>query len=173
MKVEIIDKDHGWNDLARFFRRNGGKTPAAKAGIVGAKGAAMHEDAKHEDGQPMSNADLALVHEFGADRVPERSFIRAAFDANRERYIEQFKTLIGAVYDRKLTLRRALGLLGQQASSDMRNKIRAGIPPPNAEATIARKGSSKPLIDSGQLINSVSYEVDMAGKPDTDGKREA
>ena len=30
---------------------------------------------------------------------------------------------------------------------------------PNAPATIARKGSSTPLIDTGALLNSITYEV--------------
>jgi hypothetical protein len=33
------------------------------------------------------------------------------------------------------------------------------VPPPNSPRTIARKGSSKTLIDTSQMINSIRAEV--------------
>ena len=40
-----------------------------------------------------------------------------------------------------------------------RAHIRNGNWVPNAPATIRRKGSDRPLIDTGQLVNAVEYEV--------------
>ena len=34
---------------------------------------------------------------------------------------------------------------------------------PNATSTIAMKGSSSPLIDTGRMVNAVSYEIVGAG----------
>jgi len=157
---KVVDRDLGFKALER---RLGGKPLHGKAGVIGAKGAAEHE-AEHgaaANDEPLTNAELALVHEFGTDKVPERSFIRAAFDANHERYFANMKKLVGAVIDKKLTLRRAIGLVSSQMASDMRGLIRsgAGIPPPNAPATVERKGSSRPLVDSGQLLGSISHAV--------------
>jgi hypothetical protein len=44
----------------------------------------------------------------------------------------------------------------------MKARIAEGIPPPLAEATIARKGGGKttPLINTGQLRNSIGYKVE-------------
>jgi len=36
------------------------------------------------------------------------------------------------------------------------------VAPPNAPATIARKGSSKPLVATGQLKSAISYVTDVS-----------
>lgn len=45
------------------------------------------------------------------------------------------------------------------AAMDLRNeivkKINSNVPPPNAPSTIKQKGSSKTLIDTGNMVNSV------------------
>ena len=114
----------------------------------------------------------ALIHEFGAPaaNIPERSFIRSTFDAHREEYMALLRTLLQAVYVNKLTVERALGLLGARISSDIKKRVTtgAGIPPPNAPSTLARKlaltrrgskGIPRTLIDTGRLIASVSWAV--------------
>jgi hypothetical protein len=45
----------------------------------------------------------------------------------------------------------------------IKQRIANGIAPPNSPYTIARKGSSKPLIDTGQLRNSITYQVEIGG----------
>ena len=162
MKVQVVSIDHGWNELRRMMREAGGGDSFAKAGIVGAKASAQHEGGDEQE--PVNNATLAMIHEFGLG-VPERSFIRAAFDANREKYLANLQTLVSAIYDGKLTVGRALTLLGMQCASDIRKLIidGAGVPPPNAPATIKRKGSSRPLVDSAQMKNSITHEVVLNG----------
>ena len=49
--------------------------------------------------------------------------------------------------------------LGNWYRDVQRAHIRNGNWVPNAPATIRRKGSDRPLIDTGQLVNSVEYEV--------------
>jgi hypothetical protein len=44
------------------------------------------------------------------------------------------------------------------AQNDVRKAIRDLDSPPNAESTIKAKGSSNPLIDTGQMINSIRWE---------------
>ena len=155
--MSVIDRDRGWVKLkAELSRAAGGMS--GKAGIIGTKAAEEHPSA---DGQPLTNAEMALIHEFGLG-VPERSFLRAAFDKNHPKYLERLNVLTQAIFEGKFTIQQALGLLSLEAASDMRNLIRdgAGVPPPNAPATIARKGSSRPLVDTGQLINSISHAVE-------------
>lgn len=155
MAASVTDTDRGYKALVRSLRSSGG-TIVGKAGIIGVKAAAEHAT----DGpEPLTNAELALIHEFGIG-VPERSFIRAAFDKNHPKYDENMVKLVRAIYDGKITIERAVGLLGMQIASDIRNYIRdSGELLPNAPSTIARKGSSKPLIDSAQLVNSISSAV--------------
>lgn len=162
--VTFIDKDKGLATLIRSLK--GQPRLFGKAGVIGETASAHHGGAKNDAGGTLTNADLALVHEFGspAAGIPERSFIRAAFDANREKYLEDLRKMVQAIYDRKMTLEQALGLLSAEAASDIRELIRAGegIPPPDAPATVAHKGSSRPLVDSGQLLGAISHAVTSA-----------
>ena len=63
-----------------------------------------------------------------------------------------------------MTLPRALGLLGARMSADMKMTIKNRIPPPLQPETIRRKGSDVPLIDTGQLINSITWAVLTKGE---------
>jgi hypothetical protein len=53
----------------------------------------------------------------------------------------------------------ALGLLGTKAVGEIQKRMARGIKPDNAPSTIAAKGSSTPLIDTGRLRQSVTYAV--------------
>ena len=67
---------------------------------------------------------------------------------------------IHRVFQKRATLPQLLNTLGAKAAADVKNTIRQGIPPPNSPETIRRKGSSRPLIDTGQLINAITWIVE-------------
>ena len=92
-------------------------------------------------------------------RIPQRSFLRSAFDKNQATYIRLLEQEAGRVIDGKTTPRKAVGLVGERHLADVKNGINAGIPPPLAPSTRARKGSSQTLIDTGQLKNSITVKV--------------
>ena len=48
----------------------------------------------------------------------------------------------------------------------MQEKITSGSFTPNAPATIKKKGSSHPLIDSGRMRQSVNYVIQKKGSGD-------
>ena len=48
----------------------------------------------------------------------------------------------------------------------IQEKITEGSYEPNAASTIRRKGSSKPLIDTGRMRQSVNYEIRKKGSED-------
>lgn len=109
-----------------------------------------------------SLAMIAAVHEFGnpAKGIPERSFLRGSILTNRKKYIAASKKLSFRVLSGDTTATQVYGLLGQAASDDVKQFIREGDFVPNAAATVRRKGSSKPLIDTGQLRQSITYVVE-------------
>lgn len=176
MSLKITEKDYGWNELRAELESISKGESYGKAGIIGARAAAEHapEDGQSAPAEPVNNATLGLIHEFGLG-VPERSFIRSAFDKNREKYLANYQKIAAGIYDRKITIPRGLTLLAMDCASDIRKGIvdGAGIPPPNAPATIERKGSSRPLVDSAQMKNAISYEVVMNGGRDPDGTKES
>lgn len=114
---------------------------------------------------PLTIAEIATVHEFGAPEagIPERSMLRANDFKNRKLYRQLINTMTKQIFKGDLKPLQVLELLGLKIVTDVKNRIREGIKPDLKPATIKRKGSSKPLIDTGQLINSVSHQVKKKG----------
>jgi hypothetical protein len=53
---------------------------------------------------------------------------------------------------------RALSILGEFHQEQVKEQIRLTRSPRLEQSTIDRKGSSKPLIDTGQMIQSVTHK---------------
>lgn len=127
----------------------------------------LEEAGSHDgDDSTLTVADVASFHEFGTTdangqtHVPERSFIRSSIDDKRSELREMAKKLQGMILTGKMTAKQALGLLGEKMQAEMIRKINEGIDPELDPATIKRKGSSTPLIDTGQLKQSIRYKVE-------------
>lgn len=156
--MSVTDRDLGWKKLKAELLKAG--KISGKAGVIGEKAA---QERKDGDGSTITNAELAVVNEFGSSdgHTPERSFIRAAFDKNRSKYEAHAEKGTAAVYDGKLGVEQMVGLVAAEMAADQVALIveGAGIPPPNAESTIARKGSSMPLVASAQMKNAITSAV--------------
>lgn len=57
----------------------------------------------------------------------------------------------------------AMHLMGEGIKGQLQQSITDTNEPPLAESTIAAKGFEKPLIDTGNMFNSVDYEVGGPG----------
>jgi phage gpG-like protein len=112
-------------------------------------------------GDSFSMLDLATVHEFGSKdgRIPQRSFIRSVCDAKQKEHLKLIAKLQGRLLAGKIAMKQALGIVGSAVTSDIVQTINAGIKPELKLATIKRKKSSKPLIDTGRLKGSITHEV--------------
>lgn len=49
--------------------------------------------------------------------------------------------------------------LGTLFEAEIVARIKSGVPPPNAPATVAKKKSTTPLIDTGDLFGSVTHQL--------------
>ena len=78
---------------------------------------------------------------------------------NAEAVANLAKTAIGKFIAGEVSLEAALGYVGEEAKSISKEAVTNGISPALKPATIKHKKSSKPLIDTGQLLNSITYEV--------------
>jgi HK97 gp10 family phage protein len=107
----------------------------------------------------LSVAEYAAKNEFGTREIPQRSFMRTAFDENIALIEKAVAIQYGKVIDGDISLQAGLGIVGQVIVGLIQRKIRAIVFPPNSPATIAKKGSSKPLIDFGQMVKSVTYAI--------------
>lgn len=134
--------------------------PAEKAGRRGKK-------------QKMNNAALALIHDQGspAQNIPARPFMEPGIkDVRLElaRRLEQTgKIALRGGQEQDIV--RALNAVGLTAQKGIKNRINSGPFEPLKPGTLAarqRRGrtGTKPLIDTGQLRNSISYVIEEAKK---------
>ncbi len=109
--------------------------------------------------ETISVLELAAIHEFGLGNSPERSFIRAWVEENKDEIQQMIARMGEAIQAGKLAEGQALEQLGLWAQGNIQARISQGIPPPNAPSTAAAKDSSTPLVDTGQLKSSITYKV--------------
>jgi hypothetical protein len=135
-------------------REGPGRAAQSKKARVRAKGAASAAR------RTLSLLEVAVVHEFGAGPVPQRSFIRATIDARRADIEAELANLARGVVGGQIEARQALDLLGAKVAGWCQSRIADGIAPALKAATIKRKGSSKPLINTGQLRSAITWRVE-------------
>lgn len=108
--------------------------------------------------------EIAAIHEFGSpeQRIPARSFLRSTFLFRRVNAMRTLcARLVRAIALGRMTKAQAFNALGSWAVAEVKNTItEIDIPPPLSQKTIDAKGSSKPLVDSGRLMNALSYELE-------------
>lgn len=116
------------------------------------------EGARYPDGTPV--ALIAAVQNFGAPSVgiPPRPFFS---NMVRDKQSEWGPAIAALMVEHDYDAETVLRLTGEAIAGQLRQSIRDTNQPPLAPATIQRKGFSKPLIESSQMINSVDYEVNI------------
>lgn len=120
-----------------------------------------------ETSSPLNNAEIAYIQNYGAPEanIPARAFMEPGIrDARRQvqNYLKQ-----GAQHVLKGNyggMDRALHAAGLTAQASIRHRIQTGPFDPLSARTLAarrRKGrmGDKPLLDTGQLRNSINYVV--------------
>lgn len=163
IKIKVGSVDRGYAKLMRAARdlQNGAYI---KVGVLDdGKGSEIREGG-------MSNAQLAGLHEFGSDdgHIPERPFMRTSLENHRAEYQQDFRTILKAFAEGRISLFKGLTIIGLKAAADMKKTVTAGppIPPPNAPSTIARKrrgkaGIIRTLVDTGSMVGAIAHAVVM------------
>ncbi len=119
----------------------------------------------HGDG--LTNTQLAAVHEFGVEEkgIPARKPLATTI----ERITPEIKKRMEAIYPVLLQaktkqaastlIKEQFGRLGLWAEAEVKKTIMTGphLPPPLADATVARKGSDRPLVDTGRLVGGLTH----------------
>lgn len=105
-----------------------------------------------------SVAMVAAIQNYGAPKagIPPRPFFSNMIaDKSPEWPAAIGKQLVRNNYDADKTLR----IVGEAIRGQLQKSIRDTDTPPLKQATIDRKGFSKPLIDTAHMINSVDYDI--------------
>ena len=113
------------------------------------------DTSKYPDGTPVTV--VAANNEFGLGRVPSRPFFRNSNFRTKVQVPKYIRERINpATLELTTQLARQAGIL---ATNDLKRSITELKKPPNTEYTIAKKGSSNPLIDEKTMLNNVSFKL--------------
>lgn len=176
-KDGIIDKDLGLEDI--FKEMNALKEMTVKVGIP--------EDAS-ADG--LHIAQYAAWNELGVMKkdgsgwyIPPRPFMRTTADSKREKIQKAIDASIGLIQHGKTDAKTALGRVGEAFIGLIKETIKSGPWDKNSYITIhgtpkgkngkqfiKRKKSTKPLIDTGAMKNSIQYITERNGAEIDRGK---
>lgn len=113
------------------------------------------------DDQGVDLCDIAMWNELGtsgAHPIPSRPFLRQSVE-NNEDQIRSFCTQQAVQIARGGTAEEALKKIGAYMKGLVQKTIRDGSFTPDSPYTIRKKGSDKPLIDTGRLRQSVNYHI--------------
>ena len=127
----------------------------------------------------IDNARLGYIHEFGSPvrRIPARPFLFPGVRGSQDQWMPHLEAAaVAALEGKPGQMNKSLYRAGIVAMSAVKKHIRAGIPPPLALATVMarrrRSPGSKyrrkattpaqviPLIDTAQMINSITFVVE-------------
>ena len=135
-------------------------------------------------GASWENAWLADIHEYGCKitvtpkmraylhsmglhlkdttttiTIPERSFLRASWDEHSGQVIAKAEKALLDVADGTMSADEYLKMVGLLLTSMVKDYATNLNRPANHPFTVEQKGSANPLVDTGNMIESISYEV--------------
>jgi hypothetical protein len=101
-------------------------------------------------------AQVAFWNEFGTKIAPPRPFMRHTVATKSSKWGKQ---LGEALIHTKYNVPRALALIGELIQGQVRESIIQWRDPPNSGVTAGLKGKNKPLINTGQMLRAVDFQV--------------
>ena len=158
-KNAVKVKDNGLAKLLSTVKRKvlaatKGAPKRIEVGVLGPKASKKHK------GSQVTVSDIAGFQEFGTKAIPKRPFISGWFDQVGKVALPAVlqaaakKLLAGKIDNDKF-----LKILGNFGVGGIQKYIASGLKPALAPPTIARKGSSTPLIDTGILRSSITFRA--------------
>ncbi len=91
-------------------------------------------------------------------KIPERSFLRSGHDEKADKILKQAERAIGQVAIGKMSVDTLLDLYGEQFATAIKTYMRDLDSPANHPYTVEQKGTDNPLIQTGNLIESISWK---------------
>lgn len=144
------------------FRKNKNQNPRMfREGVVRV---GFFEGSKYDDNTPV--AQVARWNEYGVpkdvgSRIPARPFMRPAVFEKKQELTALLRSEYKKAFKDKRNTMEVLKKFGEKVVFEIQNQILTGNYVPNAPATIKAKGGrSKPLYDTGLMLNSVSYKAE-------------
>lgn len=119
------------------------------------------DENSREESTSITNAEIGVIHEFGVPEknISERSFMRSTASEESQNLSRLAKIKIAECLKCEISAHDAFATIGAYLQGKIVEKITDGDFEPNTEATVKRKKSSKPLIDTDQLREAITHEV--------------
>lgn len=154
MSFSIVDKDNGYKAKLQQVREL--RTAVVKVGVP--------DTPREEDGTAMDV--VGAVHEFGNAHTPQRSFLRAWADEHQAEADAKLQAQCKAYLETEGAEDPTpfLTEFGQWVVAGVKDRIRSNIAPPLNPQTVKRKGHDLALVDTEQLVGSLTQEVVIGGK---------
>lgn len=146
MARNVVDRDLGLKSFMRELQR--AKTVEVVVGLL-----------EGPTNNGVSIAEYGAYNEYGTGTIPSRPFMRESFDENIGKINADIYQEYDNVMTGKKTVYAALSTVGMKHQDRVKRKIGSNMKPANAPSTIKQKKSSRTLIDTGAMINSVNYLV--------------
>lgn len=121
------------------------KTKGVKVGFF--------DTAKYDDGTSVPMVAQAL--NYGTNIIPPRPFMTIAMHDHQREWLDT----LAKELKKDQPIKRAAQRTAQAIRRDIVKTIKNLDEPPNASATIKKKGSSNPLINTRLLSRSVTYKL--------------
>lgn len=95
--------------------------------------------------------------------IPERSFIRAGHDEHADTVLKSAERALPDVLHGFMDEETYCRMVGEMMAGKIKTYAINLKDPPNSGWTVAEKGSSNPLVDTGDMIGHISYVVEDEG----------
>lgn len=92
-------------------------------------------------------------------RIPERSFIRAGWDQNEPDITQKYADLLAQAISNGVSPDALLDALGLESQGALQRFARDLSSPANHPFTVDQKNSSNPLVNTGNLIANIEYDI--------------
>ena len=131
--------------LASALKKYSEMNASVRVGVI--------ESATYPDGTPV--AMVAFWNEYGTKTSPVRAFFRTTVSDQKKNWVLSVQNLMKMHDDPK----KVMGLIGEHMRGQIVQSINTWTDPKNSDYTVRMKGFQKPLVWSGQMMRSISYEV--------------
>lgn len=92
--------------------------------------------------------------------IPERAFLRNGFRESKEDTLSVARSVIGDVISGNLSIDDYGQIVGAELQSRIHDYAENLRTPANHPFTIKQKGSSNPLVDTGNMVDSIGFTVE-------------
>lgn len=123
-------------------------------------GVPQEETQREAGSKSITNAELMFIHTNGSPirNIPKRPTIEPTINENKARITKMFSEGVKNALSNDGST-KDLEKLGIWLTNKIKAKFGSDELAPDSPATIAKKKSDRPLIDTGQLRNSITYVI--------------